>query len=188
MNPLIQSLKSEIKTLPEEELLAFAHLWTIEKEVARGEWLYPKGTVETNIYFIIQGAFKICYEIDAQEVIVGFGYKGGFVFDLPSFFSEQPSHFYIEALKKSRLIGLPKKDFYHLLNHNLTLSNYWRGKTEEILLDLVAREVDILTPSPQVRFERLMCRQPELFQHIPHKYIAAYLRMSPETLSRLQKS
>jgi len=36
--------------------------------------------------------------------------------------------------------------------------------------------------------ERVLTRSPQLFQEIPHKYIAAYLRMSPETLSRLLNS
>ncbi len=50
------------------------------------------------------------------------------------------------------------------------------------------REIDLLTQSPQERIERIRKRSPQVFQEIPHKYIASYLRMSPETLSRLLNS
>ena len=50
------------------------------------------------------------------------------------------------------------------------------------------RERDILTSSPLERYNRVLKRSPLLFQEIPNKYIADYLRMTPETLSRIKKS
>ena len=47
---------------------------------------------------------------------------------------------------------------------------------------------DILINSPMDRFQRVFKRSPQLFQEIPNKHIASYLRMTPETLSRLKKS
>ena len=41
---------------------------------------------------------------------------------------------------------------------------------------------------PRQRLQRVLGRSPRLFQEVPHKYIASYLRMSPETLSRLLNS
>lgn len=52
----------------------------------------------------------------------------------------------------------------------------------------IEREIDILTFSPAERLNRVQERSPHLFQEIPSKYIAAYLRMTPETLSRIRKS
>jgi CRP-like cAMP-binding protein len=181
-------LRHEIVGLSEPELEAFASLWSISKNVSRGQLLYPKGMPETNIYFIESGSFKIGYEIEGQEIVVGFGYEHTFVFDLPSFYTGKASNFYIEAIKKSKLVGIRKSDFDKILDTNLTIAKYWRKRTELIMLDLVEREIDILTNSPKIRFERLQNRNPVFFQKIPYKYIAAYLRMSPETLSRLKKS
>ena len=141
-----------------------------------------------NIYFIAKGSFKICYEIEEQEIIVGFGYENSFVLDLPSFYTSKPSDFYIQAIKECKVWGIRKTDFFEMLDKSLTLSKYWRKRTELIILDLVERELDILTNSPKARYERLFARNPFIFQLIPHKYIAAYLRMTPETLSRLKKS
>lgn len=185
---LTNTLRQEIVGLTETELKDFASLWTIQKSIGRNEFLYQKGKVETTIYFIESGSFKICYEIENKEIIVGFGYTNTFIFDLPSFYTEKPSDFYIQAIKTSKVWGINKKHFYNLLDKNLTLAKYWRTRTELIILDLVEREVDILTNSPKTRYERLQKRNPIIFQQIPHKYIASYLRMTPETLSRLAKS
>ncbi len=50
------------------------------------------------------------------------------------------------------------------------------------------REQDLLINSPEERYRRVLKRSPQLFQEVPHKYIAAYLRMPPETLSRVKKA
>jgi len=50
------------------------------------------------------------------------------------------------------------------------------------------REIDLLHPSAKERYKRLAERSPQILQEVPHKYIADYLRMSPETLSRITKS
>jgi hypothetical protein len=56
------------------------------------------------------------------------------------------------------------------------------------VLQQMERERDILTSSPLERYKRVLERSPQLFQEIPNKYIASYLRMTPETLSRIKKS
>lgn len=181
-------LKIEIPDLSENEMNDFVNLWTIEKKNDRNELLYPKGKSENNIYFIKNGSMKICYDLKEQEIVVGFGYENTFIFDLPSFFTGQPSNFHIKAIKSSKLYGISKSKFYKELDRNLKLAKYWRQKTEQILLELVEREIDILTDSPKERYRRLKKRRPDLFQFIPNKHIASYLRMTPETFSRLKKS
>ena len=59
---------------------------------------------------------------------------------------------------------------------------------ESLFLDQFEREIDLLTASPEERYLRVLKRSPKVFQEVPHKYIAEYLRMTPETLSRIKKS
>jgi len=58
---------------------------------------------------------------------------------------------------------------------------------ENLVIQHLEREIDILTSSPIERYNRVLSRSPQLFQQIPLKHIANYLRMSAETLSRLKK-
>jgi len=59
---------------------------------------------------------------------------------------------------------------------------------ENLITQQIEREIDLLTDSPSERLHRVLNRSPDLFQQIPLKYIASYLRMSPETLSRIRNS
>ncbi|MFT6167816.1 MAG: hypothetical protein ACJAV5_001078 [Vicingaceae bacterium] len=64
----------------------------------------------------------------------------------------------------------------------------WNSMLGDLIFQQMERERDILTASPLNRYKRVLARSPQLFQEIPNKYIASYLRMTPETLSRIKKS
>jgi CRP/FNR family transcriptional regulator, anaerobic regulatory protein len=64
----------------------------------------------------------------------------------------------------------------------------WIKILEDLVIQQIEREKDLLTASPKERFERVLKRSPILFQEISNRHIANYLRMTPETLSRLKKS
>ena len=57
---------------------------------------------------------------------------------------------------------------------------------ESLVVESMNREIDLLTSDPHERYQRILRRSPRLFQEIPARYIANYLRMSPGTLSRLK--
>lgn len=59
---------------------------------------------------------------------------------------------------------------------------------ENLVTQQTDREIDLLITSPIERLKRALATSPNLFQEIPLKYIASYLRMKPETLSRIRKS
>lgn len=168
---------TEIKNLFEKTI-------TIE----RNEFLKVKGSIDTNIYFVGSGSFKIFVLDDYEEQIIRFGYQNDLIVSLDSFLTEKPSDFYIQAIKKSIVKVIPKNKFVEFINLNETNKQIWVKMLEDLVVQQIERERDILTSSPKDRFERVLKRSPKLFQEIPNKHIANYLRMSPETLSRLKKS
>ncbi len=187
MSALKNFLENFIPSITSDEIEELDTYWNIRRKIKRHEWLTAPGKKDTHLYFIEEGTFKICYEIEGEEVILGFGYPDTLLVDFPSFISETPSEFYIQALKAAKIVGIKKSDFNSFIKSQPSLSDFWRLTLERATLELIEREIDLLTPSPQVRFDRLMKRSPNVFQHIPNRHIASYLRMTPETLSRLKK-
>ncbi|MFH7012676.1 Crp/Fnr family transcriptional regulator [Flavobacterium sp. FlaQc-52] len=155
--------------------------------IERNEFLKVEGSVDTNIYFIEEGSLRIFVLDDDEERIIRFGYKNNIVVPIDSFLSESPSDFYIQAIKKTLVKVIPKKGFMNFVNKNEDNLRLWIKIIEDLVLQQVEREKDILISSPKERFERVLKRSPQLFQEVPNKHIANYLRMSPETLSRLKK-
>ncbi|MCC9073103.1 Crp/Fnr family transcriptional regulator [Flavobacterium sp. F-65] len=173
---------SEIIRLIEENNL-------VEKTITigRNEFLKVKGSIDTNIYFIEEGSLRIFVLDNYEERIIRFGYRNNIIVSIDSFLSEKPSDFYIQAIKKTVIKVIPKKGFMDFINQNEDNLKLWIKIMEDLILQQIEREKDILTSSPKERFERVLMRSPQLFQEISNRHIANYLRMSPETLSRLKK-
>ncbi|UTX48797.1 Crp/Fnr family transcriptional regulator [Chryseobacterium sp. MA9] len=170
-----------------EKLLQSGIHWE-EKEFKRNEFLKISGSTDTSIYFIENGSIRIFMMDENEERIIRFGYTGNIIVSLDSFLSGKPSELYIQAIKKTTVKIASKKTFYEFVQSGEKHLKFWMSILEDLVLQQLEREKDLLINAPGERFERVLKRSPKLFQEVPNKYIANYLRMSPETLSRLKKS
>lgn len=155
--------------------------------IDRNEFLKVKGSIDTNIYYVESGSLRIFVLDDYEEQTIRFGYKENLIVSLDSFLTGKPSDLFIQAIKKSVIRVVTKKQFDKFLETESN-RNLWTKTLENLVLQQIDREIDILTNSPKERYERVLKRSPQLFQEIPNRHIANYLRMSAETLSRLKKS
>lgn len=160
-----------------------------EKEITieRNEFLKVKGSIDRNIYYIESGSLRIFLLNEYDEQTIRFGYKENLIASLDSFLTGEPSELYIQAIRKTQIKVITKAqiDKFLKVEANRVL---WTKILENLILQQLEREIDILTNSPKERYQRVLNRSPQLFQEIPNRYIANYLRMSAETLSRLKKS
>lgn len=154
----------------------------------RNEFLKVKGSIDTNIYFIESGSLRVFVLDDCEEQIIRFGYQNNIIVSLDSFLTNQPSNFYIQAIKRTKVQVIPKQKLVEFIEFDNSHLLWWSKLMEDLVLQQIEREIDILTTSPKERYLRVLKRSPQLFQEIPNRHIANYLRMSPETLSRLKKS
>lgn len=155
--------------------------------VERNEFLTVSGNIDTNLYYVESGSLRVFVLDKEEEQIIRLGYKNDLVVSLDSFLTGKPSDLYIQAIKKTVVRIIPKAQINIFLQEeaNRTL---WIKILEELVVLQLEREVNVLTSSPRERYERVLKRSPQLFQEIPSRHIANYLRMTPETLSRLKKS
>ncbi len=154
----------------------------------KGEMILTEGQVEKNLYFIETGAVRVFLLTEFEEQTIRFGYKGSFINSLSSFITGKPSEFYIEAMRKVTIRSISKERLSELVHEsNESLQQYVK-LLELSITQQIEREIDLLTVSPTERLKRVLQRSPNLFQELPLKYIASYLRMTPETLSRIRNS
>lgn len=163
-------------------------LWDKEKTFVRNEHITTEGTVDTNTYFITEGSVRIYVVQEDEEHTIRFGYKNNLFSCVDSFITGRPTEFYVQALKKTHMKVLQKSSLQDLISRIPDSTEVWVEILEELVMQQLERERDLLISSPQARYQRVLERSPQLFQEIPNKYIADYLRMTPETLSRIKKS
>lgn len=171
-----------------QKLITAMDSMALELTLDKGELLLREGETEQHLYYICSGAIRVCYLTDMEELTIRFGYKGSFINSLSSFLKNEPSEFYIEAIRKTEIKAIPKSDIMELAHRDLqSLAEYTR-LIEFLVTQQIDREIDLLISSPSERLNRVLQRSPDVFQHIPLKYIASYLRMKPETLSRIRQA
>ena len=164
-----------------------ANLWDKALDLKRNEYLKVQGSIDTNLYFIVKGSLRIFVMDNNEESTIRFGYKNNLIAALDSFINEQPSDLCIQALKATSLKVIKKSVYLRFIRSSEENRNLWNTILEQLIFQQMERERDILTTAPLERYQRVLKRSPQLFQEIPNKYIASYLRMTPETLSRLKK-
>lgn len=173
------------------ELIAWMeqnHLVEKTIEVERNGFLKTAGSIDTTIYFVEEGSLRVYIMDENEERTIRFGYQNNILVSLDSFLTEKPSEFVIQALKKTRVKLIPKKGFMEFIYRDENNLKLWAKILEDLVIQQIEREKDLLISSPKERYERVLRRSPVLFQEVSNRHIANYLRMTPETLSRLKKS
>lgn len=176
---VIQVLKNKIST---------ENLWSKQITLQRNDYLIRAGAVEKYFYLIEEGTIRVYISEAKEELAIRFGYPNSIITALDSFFTGQPTRFNLQVIKKCKLLAIEKRAFNELMRSTNENQKLYLQLLEAFVIQQMEREIDILTSSPVDRYNRVLKRSPHLFQEIPSKYIASYLRMTPETLSRLKKS
>ncbi|PPK85142.1 CRP-like cAMP-binding protein [Neolewinella xylanilytica] len=164
-----------------------AGLWTRRRTLKRGEYLMLHGHHDRDLYYVESGTLVATAIIGGEEQCMRFGYTGDIVAAIDTHLGGGASTFGIKALRKSELRIASYSDYRAFMQADPERRLAWERSMEWLIQGLLEREIDLLTPGPEERYQRVLARSPRLFQEVPAKYIANYLRMTPETLSRIKK-
>lgn len=157
-----------------------------QRILKRGEYLCTPGDRSTEIFLIKSGAIRAYRISEDEEQTIRFGYSSSLMVALDSYFGNRPSELYFEALRKTEVLVFPKSRLKEVRELRQDFDQLYTEVLEHLVIQQMEREIDLLTQSPEKRYQRVLERSPSLFQEVPAKYIASYLRMTPETLSRLR--
>jgi CRP/FNR family transcriptional regulator, anaerobic regulatory protein len=171
--------------LREVEWQQVAPCW-MERSFAKGAAVSRAGVVEQWFYVVRSGVQRLYFEHDGSEHCLGFAYDNSWSGDYDSFLRQKPGRFQVQALTDSVLVGIRHPDLQELYERIPAMERFGRLILEELIAGRATREIELLTMSAGERYRQLLKRSPHLLQLVPQKDIASYLRMTPETFSRLR--
>ena len=158
----------------------------IPMKFRKGEQLLKLGEISKYIFYVHQGLTRQYYVKNNKEMTSRLCIDGDIVMSVESLFRDKGSNEVIEALETCIVYALPKRRLEEIALHNQNIQILYRKILEESLI-LSQVHADMLRfESAQDRYQKLIKRQPQLVLRAPLVYIASYLQMTPETLSRVR--
>ena len=140
------------------------------------------------IYFITRGCLRSYYVDDSgAEHIYQIRMDNNWISDLESFFSQRPSKYYIEALEDSQLLRISTERLEQLYDEVPGLERYFRILFQKAYINALERLNATMWESAVERYNDMLKEHPDMFQRVPLVYIASYLGITPESLSRIRK-
>ena len=182
---IIQSIKS-IVSLNDAEENAFLSILEI-KEFKKKEFLLKEGKICNKVTFINSGSMRLFINVDGIENTIQFFFGDSWYTDYASFFTALPTNENMQALENSEVVQFKKEDLYRLYDDFPVFEKVGRIFAENAYLSVYNLYQMKTNEEPERRYLNLLKTRPQLVQQIPQHYIASYLGIKPETLSRIRK-
>ena len=158
----------------------------VPMKFAKNEMILKEGDTCTNIYWVVKGLVRQFYYKNEKELTEYMATENSIVMCIESLFQEQPTRLQIKAIEPTVMIAMPKADLEAVAMKSVNIQPLYRKSLEESLI-LSQHHADMLRfESAQDRYQKLVKNQPQLVLRAPLVYIASYLQMTPETLSRVR--
>jgi len=158
-----------------------------ERRVKRRQFILQEGDICKHHTFVVEGCFRM-YMVDekGKEHNLQFAIENWWITDIGSFYSEEPSRLYIEALENSIVLQLKKEDQIKLFDNNPTFNRIFRVLTENALVSAQRRILQNISSTAEERYLDFLKRHPHFFNRISNVQIASYLGVTPEFLSTIR--
>ena len=182
---LIKSLSKHV-TLTEQESGIIESLFKSRK-FRKHQYILQEGEITRYETFIVKGVSRI-YEIDekGQEHILQFGLEDWWVGDLYSFLTETPTTFNIDCLEDTEVLQISKTDLETLYGQVPKMERHFRLIIQNAFIASTRRVSATLSKSALERYEEFLRQYPQIEQRVPNHQIAAYLGITPQSLSRIR--
>ncbi|UMY65641.1 MULTISPECIES: Crp/Fnr family transcriptional regulator [unclassified Flavobacterium] len=157
-------------------------------EVPRGTIVESDGRVVEKMYFLVDGVMRMSCNHDGLEVTTQLVHGNSLVTVFESFVNQEVSTETLSAVTDCHLMWADKASYDILMKETVSWKYVCKYSYERFLAESRQRSLDLLTLTAEERYQKLYAKRPELYQHVPLKYIASYLGIRPETLSRIRSA
>ena len=185
MNDNLRFFLSRFEKLTDQEMDAFIAIFkplTIKKL----DHLFLEGEMVSSIYYINDGVMRGYYNKENEEISTHFYFGPTIVTDLIAVRGTVPTKMNVQALKNCTGMIANFSELDALIDRYPTIESVFFKFLEHLYLFGVARQHSFIFDTPQERYIKLFGERPKVIAEIPQRYIASYLGIKPETLSRIK--
>lgn len=188
-NDALQALVEAIRShhaVEEKETDLIASLFHV-KSFKRKTPLLQAGETAHHLYFVVRGVLHMYYADEGGQIhSCNFFMPGELATDLESFSKQAPAGNGIAALTQADCLSISCQDTVKLMQQSPAFHKYIIDTVEATATQNINRTKDLLALQPEARYQKLLVTRPDVIRQVPQKYIARFLGMSPESLSRIR--
>lgn len=157
------------------------------KKASRKGLLLEAGKTANKIFFLSEGFVRFFHtKKDGTEVTSDFYFAPGFITSFTSLIEQKPSIVNIQVMVKMDVLFIKYKDLMALYDKEHKVERLGRLLAEQVFITSEKHLLSFLNDSPQDRYLWLMKEYPEYVKNIPLHYLASYLGITAESLSRIR--
>lgn len=157
------------------------------QEFPKKHILLKAGQTEDYLSFVETGVIRYYIPKMDNDLTLAFVFANSFASAYDSFLTRTPSVYQADTLTKTTLWRLNYNDLQTIYNETEIGNKIGRFASEDLFLKKFKRELSLLNETAEERYLNLFTEQPKLIQEIPLKYIASYIGITPQALSRIRK-
>lgn len=180
-----RELARRYSTMTHEELDLLESI-LVPMKFPKGAIILNEGDVCHHIFWIVKGLVRQFYYKNKKELTEYMATENTVCMSIESLFKETPSHQILQALEPTVLYALPMHELETVSMKSVNIQMLYRKILEESLIISQQRADMLRFESAQDRYQKLVKTSPQLVLRAPLVYIASYLQMTPETLSRVR--
>ena len=184
---IARELARKYSTMTHDELDVLEDL-LVPVKYGKGEKILSEGEVCTGISYIEKGLVRQFYIKNGKEVTEHLGVDHSIFMCIESLFKEEPSYLQVEALEPTLVYILPKAKLEAAAMRNVNIQMLYRKILEESLIQSQVHADLMRFETAPNKYKRLCDMNPQVVLRAPLNYIANYLQITPETLSRIRSN
>ena len=182
---IARELARKYSTMTHDELDVLESI-LVPVRYGKGEKILMEGDVCRSISYIEKGLIRQFYTKNGKEVTEHLGVDHTIFMCIESLFKEEPSRLQVEALEPTLVYALPKAKLEAAAMRNVNIQMLYRKILEESLIQSQIHADLMRFETAPNKYKRLCKMNPQVVLRAPLTYIANYLQMTPETLSRIR--
>jgi len=190
--PYFEFMRKTIKL--DSDLMQFVAAHLSETTFPPKHIILQEGSICNKIYFIVSGTAR-SYYIDPSGVTVTWAFhfnnkasinRNFFAVDYRAFLTNTPSSIAIETLSEVNALIFTREELNYLMENSPKYETFMRKLNEKSYLGMFDRAFTLLTMSATERYHKLLNDEPHLLQMFSNHYIASYIGIAPQSLSRIR--
>lgn len=184
---IARELARKYSTMTHDELDVLESI-LVPMKFAKGQMILSEGEICKHVYYIERGLIRQFYFKNGKQITEHLGEDRSIFMCIESLFREEPTKLQVEAIEPTWVYALPKQKLEQVALHNVNIQILYRKILEESLITSQVHADLVRFETAQARYKRMCKLSPQVILRAPLVYIASYLQMTPETLSRVRLS